>query len=141
MLLDHLTLGILHLLVVNTWQINQFVGTSGVFNKNGIPLPTNTKLFILYTTNFTSSTNTNYNPELTLPTDTTVGSEYYIKNLTSVLNSCPSDLENLNSTFVLCWYSGCTQTVIRLNTANDDAHFISVYIVYIPVTSIYYKVI
>ena len=101
-------------------------------------MPTNTKLFILYTTNFTSSTNTNYNPELT---DTTVGSEYYIKNLTSVLNSCPSDLENLNSTFVLCWYSGCTQTVIRLNTANDDAHFISVYIVYIPVTSIYYKVI
>ena len=90
--------------------------------------------FLLYTINFDATTNSNYNPEIALPIDATFGSEYYFKDLTGSLNSCPTYLENLNSPTTFFWSGGATQTAIGINTANYDVHFVAVPIA-LPSTS------
>jgi len=107
-----------------TWKLTQ-IGTSGVYNNNALPLPTVMNVLALYTTNFTSSTNTSYNPELNLPTDIATGSQFYISDAFNALNSCPTYLKNHNTTSVVFYSGGSSHTNVYMNAQNLSIHYVS----------------
>ena len=81
-------------------------------------------MIALYSTNFTSSTNTSYNPELNLASDMAQGSTFYIRDCFSSLNSCPTYLENHDNTNINSYYGNTVNAYILLNTQNLNPRYV-----------------
>ena len=99
------------------------IGLAGVYYNNTVQLPSNTKIFLLYTTNFSSGTNTSYKPEFCTPIDTTVGTDFYMKDTVGAVNSCPSYLENET---IQNQITVQTQGNLPINSASLDVRFLCV---------------
>ena len=100
-----------------TWQV---IGSSGVYNNNAIPLDTY-QFFMLYTVNFDATTNSNYNPEFAPSNNTAFGTDFYIRDVGGVLNSCPTRLSS-GSSNIQYFYSGSLNSYATANAQYYESH-------------------